>query len=100
MVENFKRPYLTKNNLQVADTLSDLLHVLYVCTTLSHHVYQQWPVTIVKRYVTFRKKKWAPPHWVNRVNEWKGQYLTASIQNTVPFHLFQNLMPFILFFGQ
>jgi len=38
MAENFKRPYLNKNNLQVADTLSDLLQVLYVCTTLSHHV--------------------------------------------------------------
>jgi hypothetical protein len=27
-----------KNNLQVADTLSDLLQVPYVCTTLSHHI--------------------------------------------------------------
>jgi hypothetical protein len=61
MAENFKRPYLTKNNLQVADTLSDLLQVLYVCTTLSHHVLSTLTSDHSQKVYNIKKKR-APPH--------------------------------------
>jgi len=55
MAKNFKRSYLT-------NTLSDLLHVLCVCTTFSHHVLSTLTSDHSEKVRNIQKKKWAPPH--------------------------------------